>query len=167
MCTYFWHKLWYSYKKWQKIIYSKLGRLNVYTFCTKRPDRTVKTQIRGVCGFDGGPMAHSPFPHDTPLLRHTNESTPTRLGFIPLGINCCQKREGLTNLPPTAGSTPRISITTRFPPRSVCPHLSGKERRCGDILHLNADATRYLYTLTTWWYTVNAWKPTFQNACVQ
>lgn len=62
-----------------------------------------------------GPVAHSPFPHDTPSPRHTNESTPTRLGFVPLGLNCCQKREGLTNLPPTAGSTPCISITTRSP----------------------------------------------------
>lgn len=98
-----------------------------------------------------GPMAHSPFPHDTPSPHHTNESTRTRLGFVPLGLNCCQKREGLTNLPPTAGSTPCISITARSPPRSVCPRLSGGERRCGDILHLNEDTMCYLYPFTTWW----------------
>lgn len=136
------------------LMYCKLGCLTYATFVQNVQTELLKHRYaasRFRLRVWWGPVAHSPFPHDTPSPRHTNESTPTRLGFVPLGLNCCQKREGLTNLPPTAGSTPRISITTRFPPRSVCPHLSGRERRCGGMLHLNADAMRCLYPLT-WWH---------------
>lgn len=40
-----------------------------------------------------------------------------------------------------------------FPSRSACPRLSGRERRCGHTLHLNADTVRHLYPLTTWRHT--------------
>ncbi len=162
-----WHELWYSYKKWQKIIYSKLGRLNVFTFCTKRPDRTVKTQIRGVCGFDGVQWRILHFLM-TPVHRTIQmKSTPTRLDFVPARIKLLSEER-------RADKSPSFSQqhAVHFNYHTFRPSLRlSPPQRQREALWRHTPSECRRYTLFIHPYNImvysNAWKPNVQNVCVQ
>lgn len=135
----------------------------MFTTFVQNDQRELLKQIRGfafpstsLMGSNGAFSISSCHPFAAPYKWIHSHSA----RLVPLGLNCCQKREGLTNLPPTAGSMPRISITARSP---IAPSVPAPAAERGAV-----------ETYSTWMQTlcaiyiplqhdgVNVWKPNVQ-----